>query len=287
VIVLDRRQWAERNLAGFSKMMEPAQRRLVERMDALDDDTAEMLARRVMGAEIGALLGFLSRRVLGQYELVVPSGDEADSIAFVGANVLQMERTRQFRPAEFRTWIALHESAHRAQFVGVPWLRPYFMGLVERLIDTSSPDESRIRLIVDRYRSARRTGEPVIDQRGLLGLFAGSAQRESLDAVQALMTVLEGHGHVVMDRIGARILPGQARMSAMLKARRTDPKTAWLMRLTGMEMKMQQYEAGERFIDAIESAAGWTALDPVWSGPDALPTIDEIDDPLRWLQRVG
>jgi len=287
VIVVDRRMWAERNIAGFSKMIEPAEQKLIERMDGLDEDTARLLARRVMSAEVGAMLGFLSRRVLGQYELVVPTDEDADSIAFVGANVLQMERTRQFRPVEFRMWIALHEAAHRAQFVGVPWLRPYFMGLVSELIDTSKADVPRFRAIVDRFKAAREAGEPVIDERGLMGLVATGARREALDRVQSLMSLLEGHGHVVMDRIGARVLPGQGRMSAMLKARRSDPKTAWFFRLTGLEMKMKQYELGERFVLGVESRAGWSALDIAWTGPDALPTIDEIDDPHRWLSRVG
>lgn len=287
VIIVDRREWAERNIAGFSQLIEPAERRLVERMDGLDDDTARLLAHKMMGAEVGALLGFLSRRVLGQYELVVPSGDDADSIAFVGANILQMERARQFRPAEFRMWISLHEAAHRAQFVGVPWLREYFMSLVHELVDTSTPEESRLRTIVSSYRSARRAGEPLIDERGLMGLLASPKRGEALDRVQALMSLLEGHGHVVMDRVGERILPGQARMAAMLKARRTDPKIAWFFRLTGMEMKMRQYEAGERFVKGVEAAAGWSALDRAWSGPDAIPTIAEIEDPQSWLNRVG
>lgn len=287
VVVVDRRTWAERNIAGFSRMIEPAEEKLVERMDGLDEDTARLIARRVMSAEVGALLGFLSRRVLGQYELVVPADDDADSIAFVGANVLQLERSKQFRPIEFRTWIALHEAAHRAQFVGVPWLRPYFMGLVNDLVDTSKPDVPRLRTLVDRYRESRRTGERLIDERGLVGLIATGSRREALDRVQSLMSLLEGHGHVVMDRIGGRILPGQERMSAMIKARRSDPKTAWFFRLTGMEMKMKQYESGERFVLGVEEMAGWSALDAAWSGPDMLPGIEEIEDPRRWLNRVG
>lgn len=287
VVVVDRRAWAERNIASFSKLIEPAERRLIERMDALDEDTARLLAQRVMSAEIGALLGFLSRRVLGQYELVVPSGDEGDSIAFVGANVLQMERTRQFRPLEFRMWIALHEAAHRAQFVGVPWLRPYFMGLVNELVDSSEPEAPRLRTLLDRYRTARREGTPMIDERGLMGLLATGQRREALDRVQSLMSLLEGHGHVVMDRLGERILPGQERMSAMLKARRSDPKTAWFFRLTGMEMKLKQYESGERFVLGVEAEAGWSALDIAWSEPGALPTLGEIEEPRAWLKRVA
>ena len=81
--------------------------------------------------QTGALVGFMSKRVLGQYELVLPSSEgETDSIFFVGPNILALERAHQFNPAEFRAWIALHECAHRAQFLGVPWMKDYFLGLV-------------------------------------------------------------------------------------------------------------------------------------------------------------
>lgn len=127
----------------------------------------------------------------------------------------------------------------------------------------------------------------MIDERGLLGVFATTGQRRALDRVQALMSLLEGHGHVVMDRLGERLLPGQRRMSALLKARRADPKTALFFRLTGLEMKMRQYEVGERFVMAVEREAGWHALDAAWAGPEALPDLAEFEDPTRWLTRVG
>ena len=101
------------------------------------------------------------------------------------------------------------------------------------------------------------------------------------------MSLLEGHGHVVMDRIGERILPTQDRMSAILKQRRNDPRMALFLRITGLEMKFRQYEDGERFVLGVEEIAGWDALDAVWSGPDAVPTLEEVADPQRWLDRVA
>jgi coenzyme F420 biosynthesis associated uncharacterized protein len=288
VAVVDRRQWIARNLTAFGKLIEPVERRLTERLEKVGDHAvAEALAHRMMSAETGALLGFLSKRVLGQYELVVPTDDEADSIAFVGANILQMERANQFRPAEFRMWIALHECAHRAQFTGVPWMRRYFLGLVEDLVGSAIPEEGRLGRVVEDILAARRRGAPIIDERGLLGLFAAPDQRVALDRVQALMSLLEGHGHVVMDRLGMRMLRTQPRMAALLKARRKDPRTAAFFRLTGLEMKLRQYEMGARFVLGVEERASWSALDRAWSSPDALPTLAEIENPAGWLRRVG
>jgi coenzyme F420 biosynthesis associated uncharacterized protein len=288
VAVVDRRQWIERNIASFTHLLEPAERRLAERFERIGaDDVGETLARRLVAAETGALLGFLSRRVLGQYELVLPSGQDADTVAFVGVNVLAMERGHQLRPSDFRLWIALHEAAHRAQFVGVPWMRPHFLSLVEEMLEHVEPEEGRLRRILADALRARREGRPLVDERGLLGMFASAAQRGTLDRIQALMSLLEGHGHVVMDRIGAREIPSQGRMSSLLKARRSDPRTAAFFRLTGLEMKFRQYEMGERFVVGVEKEAGWDALAAAWTSADALPTLEEIGDPARWLRRVA
>lgn len=288
VAVVSRAEWAERNVAAFQAMLAPAERQLAGRLSSVvDEEVGSTIAKRLVAAETGAMLGFLSRRVLGQYELVLPTESDADSIAFVGANLLSMERRHQFIPAEFRMWVALHEAAHRAQFVGVEWIRPHFLSLVEAMVAEAEPDEARLRMLVRRVRRARREGSPLIDERGLFGLFASRQQRDLLDRIQATMCVLEGHGHVVMDRVGDRVLRTRTRMAAVVKTRRADPRLAMFFRLTGLEMKLRQYEMGERFVLGVERAAGWRALDVVWSEAAALPTMAEIEDPQAWLRRVA
>lgn len=283
VVIVSRKEWVERNIASFRHILAPAERRLVEA-----EHVSAAVGRRMVAAETGALLGFLSRRVLGQYELVLPTGDDGDSIAFVGSNILAMERNHQLRPTEFRMWIALHEAAHRAQFVGVPWMRSHFLDLVERMVSAAQLSKiSRARVLLDRALSTRRDGTAFIDERGLMGLFASPEQNDVLDEIQGMMCLLEGHGHVVMDRIGARLLTSQRRMAALLKARRSDPRTAAFFRLTGLEMKVRQYELGERFVLEVERVAGWSALDRAWERPEFLPTAVEISEPRRWLERTS
>jgi len=99
--------------------------------------------------------------------------------------------------------------------------------------------------------------------------------------------LLEGHGHVVMDRIGERELVTQGRMSQVLKTRRQDPRTAMFMRLVGLELKMRQYDDGAEFIAGVERHAGWSALDRAWESPETLPTLAEIKNPVLWLERMG
>ena len=194
---------------------------------------------------------------------------------------------RSSNSAPIRFWVALHECAHRAQFTGVPWLRDYFLSLVERLVDTSTPEKGRITRVAADLRSAVAEGTDPLGDAGILGLFASPDQREVLDDVQALMSLLEGHGHVVMDRIGEREIVDVHRMSNVLKARRKDPKTAAFMKLVGIEMKLKQYDAGAAFINQVEREASWGDLSMAWESPDALPTLAEIEDASLWLDRMA
>lgn len=290
-LVVTRQAWAEANIEFFSKILGPAEDNLLR----LSGDggpirsLASGFSTRLMAIEMGGLLGALARRVLGQYELVLPieDDDRGDSVLIVGANVLNLERIHQFRPSEFRLWISLHEATHRLQFVGVPWLQRYFFELVTELIATARPEPGRLGRVVSELREAAVAGRPLLDESGVLGVLATDSQRELIDRVQALMSLLEGHGHVVMDRIGARVLKSQARMSRVLKARRNDPRMRAFLRLTGLEMKLQQYELGERFVREVEERAGWEALDAAWAAPHNLPTRTEISEPRKWLARVA
>lgn len=285
-MVISRREWVERNVAVFSEMLRPAEDKIARRLEQAGED-GPAIARRLVAAQTGALLGFLARRVLGQYELVVPGGDDGDVVAFVGVNLLQIERTHQLNPSEFRTWVALHEATHRAQFVGVPWMRAYFRLLVAEVVESSTSDETRLARVVEQVIRWRRGGGGLLEDGGLPAMLFGPEQRRALERVQALMSLLEGHGHVVMDRLGDRMLVSRPRMSALLKARRQDPRTAAFFRLTGLEMKMRQYEDGERFVLAVEREVGWEALGGAWTDPEALPSLIEIRDPRRWISRVA
>jgi coenzyme F420 biosynthesis associated uncharacterized protein len=257
--------------------------------------------RAVAGAEMGALMGFLAQRVLGQYDLLGPDAvvsgdtpeppgenDDADAVYYVGPNILVLEKRYGFRPGDFRLWIALHEVTHRFQFRSVPWMKGYFLSLVDATMGLIEPDPKRLVRALERAAEAARQGRNPLDDGGIVALFATDEQRKVLDQVQALMSLLEGHGNYVMDRLGERHVTGQERMSAALKARRQSGGVGGTIRkLVGIEMKMRQYEIGEEFITHLEETAGPEALDAAWRGPDCLPTMAELEAPERWLERVG
>jgi coenzyme F420 biosynthesis associated uncharacterized protein len=286
--VTDRAGWVSANVASFQRLLRPLLRRFEERLGA---NPVAGVARRFAGAELGVLLGWMSTRVLGQYDLLIieeEARDEQDLVYFVGPNVLSLEKMFAFPPREFRLWLALHEVTHRAQFTGVPWMRQHFLGLVEQSLGAVDPDPARfLRALDEVVRSVREGRNPLADG-GLMTLVASDDQREVLDRIGGLMSLLEGHGDVTMNRAGAGLIPASERFERVLKQRRASASgvARLLQQLVGLEAKLNQYEQGERFIAAVEAAGGTALLDRAWEAPEALPTIAEIRAPERWIERV-
>jgi len=286
--VTDRHGWVEANVRSFQRMLRPLTERLEGRAAG---KRLSPISRKAAGVEAGALLGWMSGRVLGQYDLLIVEDeqpDEQDIVYFVGSNIVALERRYAFDPEDFRMWIALHECTHRAQFTGVPWLRPHFLGLVEELLSSVEPDSARLRNgLRSALAEARRGGKP-LDAGGLAAVVATPRQREIIDRIGGLMSLLEGHGDVVMNRAGVGVVTDSDRFERVLKARRNSAKglTRLLQKLTGIEAKLAQYAQGERFIGEVEAAGGLELFDRVWRGPQWLPTLEEIRAPAEWIARV-
>ncbi len=288
--VLDRRDWVESNISSMQSLLDPLMQRFGER---LVHNPFAPVSRRVAATEMGGLLGYLAKRVLGQYDLLVAGGPEGpgeeppDAVYYVGANILSLEKRYAFRPREFRLWIAIHEVTHRAQFTGVPWMRGYFLGLVREALDLVDPDPRTMLRAVSSAVDEVRAGRNPLDDGGLVGLFASPAQRGVLGRVQALMSVLEGHGNVVMDDLGREHVAGQERMSRVLQQRRSiGGLTGIVHKMLGIEQKMRQYAVGEDFVRGVYKLAGRRAFDAVWDAPENLPTVPELSEPSLWLARV-
>jgi coenzyme F420 biosynthesis associated uncharacterized protein len=282
--VLDRGGWVDANTESMQRLLAPLTQRLGER---LASSPIAPIGRYVTGTEVGVLLGYLAQRVLGQYDLIAPGGTNDDAVYYVGPNVLSLEKRFAFRPRDFRLWIAIHEVTHRAQFTGVPWLKGYFLSLVERTLGIVDPDPRALVNAVRRAADELKRGRNPLDDGGIVGLFATPQQRAVLDEVQALMSLLEGHGNFVMSDLGRRHVAGEERMARVLQARRqSGGVNSLVQKLLGFEMKMRQYDIGERFVRGVANEAGFGALDTAWRGPEYLPTLDELHAPDAWLARV-
>jgi coenzyme F420 biosynthesis associated uncharacterized protein len=288
--VTDRAGWVGANIRSFRRLLSPLTERLGDKVSS--NPVAAKVTRSLAGAEVGALLGWMSTRVLGQYDLLVveeEGTDDQDFVYYVGPNVLGLEKRFAFPPREFRLWLALHEVTHRLQFTGVPWLRPHFLSLVDASLGTVEPDPKRFLEGLKRAVDEVRAGRNPLDEGGIVALLASPEQQAVLGQVSGMMSLLEGHGDVTMDRAGADRIPSAERFSRVLRQRRKQASgpAKVLQQLIGLEAKLNQYEQGERFIAAVEGVGGPTLLDRVWEDPVHLPNMAEIRDPDAWLARMG
>jgi len=287
-LVVDRAGWVEANIGSLRRLLAPAGRALAQSGPA-GRGVLSPATRAAAGVEFGVLLSWMSSRVLGQYDLMPLGGDESGGfVYYVGPNVVALERLHGFSPREFRLWIALHEVTHRLQFTGVPWMREYFLGIVERGTSFGVPD---VRTVLESLRRAATEaweGRNPLAEGGVVGLIASSDQLVTLREAQALMSLLEGHGEFVMSRAGAGEVTGAPRFAAVLAARRARAKglVKLVQQALGLEAKLRQYSAGRRFIEAVE-ADGGELFSRVWESPEMLPTLEEIGAPERWIARVG
>ena len=284
--VTDRPGWIRANTRSFRRLLRPLTDRLGAR---LGTGSVAKVGRSVAGAEVGALLGWMSTRVLGQYDLLVIEDEEPESqdiVYYVGPNILSLEKRYAFPPREFRLWLALHEVTHRAQFTGIPWMREHFLSLVEQSLNAFDPDPKRFVDALRRAVDEIRAGRNPLDEGGIVSLFATPEQSAVFRRIQGLMSLLEGHGDLVMDRAGADLIPSAGRFKQVLHQRRqSSGATRAFQKFIGLEAKLRQYHDGEQFLEAIEKADP-EHISRLWRGPEWLPSIDEIRNPEQWLARV-
>ncbi len=305
---VDRPSWIAANLKTMRPLLAP----LTERMGEEDGFLAGPLRSAsglLLGAQVGALTGMLSQRVLGQYDLALLDASVPPRLLLLAPNLAQAARNLGVDRDELVLWVTIHEITHAVQFSGAPWLRDYLGGMLRELIDGLQvtmrdpstrpslggrlggrvggrlggrvgglvPDPGELREMIDRARRGQ-----------LLRLTLGEDRWRLVERMQAAMSLVEGHAEHTMDAVGAEMLPSLPRLRAAMNRRREQRGLPWrvLERLLGLELKMRQYEMGRRFCDEVVGDGGPQALARAWSGPEALPSTAEIEQPARWIARM-
>ena len=317
--IVSRESWAEANLGAMAELMQPVEERMQDRFTNTGPlaGPLRMAAGAALAAEIGLVVGYLSQRVLGQYELSLLAGTAKPRLLFVGTNLLGVAETLDVDREAFIRWVAIHEMTHAMQFGGVPWLREHMGGLmreylatVDVKLDSKSPDDSTnggdraaspfgnrsgglLGSALDKLRSVDIPDPADLVERfrdgGLAALVQTEEQRGLMDRMQAAMAVVEGHAEHVMDALAPELIPQHEGLRAAMDARRNSKSAPErvLMRLLGMEMKMRQYKLGKAFCDAVVAAGGMELLNRVWDSPESLPTLAEIERPEDWMARMA
>jgi coenzyme F420 biosynthesis associated uncharacterized protein len=281
--VIDRREWV---CAATESM------RVMTGGDDGDGKSSGLLTRRITGAQTGAVLAFISSGILGQYDPFTANGGE---LLLVYPNVIAVERLMRVSPTDFRLWVCLHEVTHRVQFRANPWLAGYMSSTLGVLTDEEGQDLGAMIGRLNEFVRDRRNlnGEPAQpNSEGIVGLLRAvqsEPQREALDKLLVLGTLLEGHADHVMDAVGPAVVPSVATIRRRFnerRQRRQPPLQRVIRALLGVDAKMSQYTRGKAFVDDVVDKVGMARFNTVWTSPETLPLPSEVDEPQRWIERV-
>ena len=292
VLIVDRAGWIRANADGFAEVIAPLVDKLQSRKGA-PSPMAEAVGSRVTGLEVGALLGFMSSKVLGQFDPFygLDSAGEtgpAGRLLLVAPNIVHAEREMGVDPQDFRLWVCLHEETHRVQFTAVPWMRDHIRSEIEALVSEIEVDPAKLASMVG--EGVKRVGDILRgdDDVSLLDLFSSARQREVLDRITAVMSLLEGHADVVMDGVGPEVIPTVKDIRRRFTERRkgTSYLDRVLRKLLGLDAKMAQYRDGAAFTRGVLDQVGMDGFNAVWAEPAHLPSRVEISDPAAWVRRV-
>jgi coenzyme F420 biosynthesis associated uncharacterized protein len=297
VLVVDRASWAKANTQSFAVMLKPAMQKMLDNRRGSLSPSAASVSGAITGSQLGAVLAFLSSKVLGQYDPFAAlaensSAPAAGRLLLVAPNIISVERELNVTPEDFRLWVCLHEQTHRVQFAAAPWLRHHMLeqidnlsghllGNVDSLMDRAT---AAARSLKDRSATGNTPGRGAI-----LDLLQDPEEKAAISHLTAVMSLLEGHANVVMDAVDASIVPSVKTIRQRFNDRGKDRGVIekFIRSLLGLDAKMRQYSDGARFVRAVVDVAGMEGFNRVWDSADNLPTEPEIHDAKLWLERMG
>jgi coenzyme F420 biosynthesis associated uncharacterized protein len=276
--ILDRRGFIDVNIDIARRLLVAVE----ELRATLGESRATALSRGVMNRYVGVLFGIMSQRVLGQYDPVLslgpPPEGQTPALYLVEPNLENFARVADAQVEPLRRWLILHELTHAWQFGEHPWLREHLVGMMDAMIRSSlahavgngEGKQPSTRQVIERLPGAIRT------------------QLRGVAEIQAVMSVLEGYSNFVMHRVGRQHLDRFDELEAAFTRRRSQRTLVerLVLAITGINMKMRQYEVGEKFCEAVATAGGVSLLNRVWEGPEMMPSPAELRAPSTWVARA-
>ena len=300
VTAVTRSQWALRTLEAYRPLLESLSTALASGRPEPDDEEAgdpagqllgdlgQVLGPVLLGVQSGYMVGHLSRRALGQYDLPLPrlSGDE---LLVVPANVDAFGSEWSLPAADLRMWLCLRDVTLHA-VLSRSHVRESLLSLLGSYVTGFQVDsdafESSLAEIDPTDMGALQAlmGNPET----LLGAMQTPAQRDLLVRIETLLAAIAGFTDHVLDQLGTRLVGSYGMINEALRRRRVEAGDAdrFVQRLLGVELGVRQYEAGAAFVAGVIERAGPEGLQRLWHSERELPTPSELEAPGLWLARI-
>lgn len=239
----------------------------------------------LMGAQIGLVIGYLSHRSLGIWELCLPR-TRPGKLYFNYPNVLEVESDLQVEAREFRMWLALHEVSHELHFQSVSWMKPYLLRLIEQYMDAAEIDSSQLASRLGNLNDPAELGTLLQRPEDLFPLLRSPAQEALVERIMCFTSAVEGYSDWLVRKAGLGLTDAFDKIAEGMTRRRAERSSPERMmeKMFGLDLGNEQQRRGHRFVGAI-AAAG--ELDRLWQKPENLPDLGELAQPGKWLSRVG
>ncbi|HEV2760850.1 MAG TPA: zinc-dependent metalloprotease [Acidimicrobiales bacterium] len=251
-------------------------------------DLGKMLGPVLLGMQSGFMLGHLSRRALGQYDLPLPRLP-ADQLLIVPANLDAFAAEWSLVADDFRLWVCLQEATHHA-VLGRPHVRARLDQLINEYVSRFEVDPEALEASLGNLDPTDAAGLQAVlgNPETLLGAMRSPGQQETLSRIETLTAVIEGYVDYVMDTVGRGLIGSYNQLTEALHRRRVEATDGerFAARLLGLELGRGQYERGATFVRGVVERAGEAGLARLWVSERELPTPAELDAPGLWLARI-
>lgn len=299
ILPVSRGDWALHSLEAYRPFLERLATSLSTAGDEDEDDPADVTAKLMgdlgkmlgpvlLGMQSGFMLGHLSRRALGQYDLPLPRRP-ADQLLVVPANLDAFAEEWSLAGDDLRLWVCLQEVTHHA-VLGRPHVRARLADLINEYVSRFEVDPEALEMSLGNIDPTDPAGLQKVlgNPETLLGAMRSPGQQETLTRIETLTAVISGYVDHIMDTTGRGLIGSYGQITEALRRRRVEATDGdrFAARLLGLELGRGQYERGATFIRGVVERAGDEGLARLWLTERELPTTAEVDAPGLWLARI-
>ncbi|MDJ0953539.1 MAG: zinc-dependent metalloprotease [Acidimicrobiia bacterium] len=291
---VDRHTWAERNEQSFRYLIEPLADKFSGTSGAAGMAGAFLgpMAPVILGIQAGTMVGFMSHRVLGQFDTGLPALDH-ESLFLVVPNVEAFAMDHGIEAHQIRMWAVLREVTNHA-ILNVEWVRNYFIQAINDFYATVEFDPSGLLDMLGGLQDPARLSDPsalegLVDEPGGLARMLGSSHDPAaLEPIQAFLAFMEGFGDYAVRTAAADLMPQLTEIESAVRLRRSEPNEAeqFLQQLLGLQIDRHRAGDAAEFCSEIERRWGGETLQRLWEDQEKLPRLAELTDPVGWAARV-
>ena len=261
-------------------------------MDAMMSNLTKMMAPAMLGMSVGSMIGQLSLRTFGQYDLPLPR-EPKSQLLFVARNSEEFAKDWSIKVEDMQMWLLIQELTFHALF-RIKFVRDAVTDLVKQHVAGFHPNPNALgqRLtnidVTDTDPAAmmqKLLGDPTL----LLGNERSAKQQALAPKLDAIICAIICYVDHVVDTVANRVLGNGAQISEAFRRRRVESSSQdqYVERLFGIYLTDDQVERGEKFIAGVIERQGETGLARLWAREGNLPTPNEIAAPGLWIERIN